>query len=239
MPNLVKMLYVRFFFTRSARGEAGISLINMALLIVITGLFMATAAHLFKVSQAYDRADKTDQALKTAHAAIMRFAALNGGRYPCPAPLTAAPNTPAFGIEENCAAPPVATALNLGVRIGALPARTLNLPDEAMLDGWDNRIVYAVSQGLAQAPPGAVLRPIVNNGAFPLTANANYVLAAPGEDARGAFSIDGVLKQPCNLASLAGENCDNDNTFTATLRSDTLNAGGALYFTARVVYFAN
>lgn len=85
------------------------------------------------------------------------------------------------------------------VAAGAVPVRTLNLPDEYAMDGWGRRIFYGVSAPLT-AVDGFSTTPVSNtasritinnvNGTA-ITSTAAYVLVSYGVNGHGAFPRDG------------------------------------------------
>jgi hypothetical protein len=154
--------------------------------------------------------------------ALKNFVAMEG-RLPCPAPLNAAPDASDFGKEA--AGPCEGGALASGtyrmvgrdgmpVRVGAVPVRTINVPDKMMMDGYGRRYVYAVTEKIAS--PGADIK--TDEGAIYIN-NQNgqsisdqsgliiYALMSPGTDDRGAFDEQGSLIAPCESGTVAGNNC--------------------------------
>ena len=55
---------------------------------------------MFDVYGQYESSANTDKHIDTVELAMTRFLSENG-RYPCPAPLNAAPDTAGFGIESS------------------------------------------------------------------------------------------------------------------------------------------
>lgn len=117
------------------------------------------------------------------------------------------------------------------IKIGTIPTRNLNLPDSYMVDGYGKRYIYAVTENLAS--PGANNN--ANLGAIDIIDSAGnslpkqrgyvkYIFFSPGVDDRGSYDVEGQLIQACNLAVLAGENCDfqsaapanRDSTFVSS-----------------------
>lgn len=138
-------------------------------------------------------------------------------------------------------------------RIGALPVRTLNLPDEFAVDGWGGMFTYAVVVTLATAKPtGAVTGPASRTGYHHDGGNiritdpagrslitpvdsAHYVILSHGADQMGARLLKGTsendLVLPCNgaLSGVQSENCNPsvgaDNHFIFTTTFSDLGAG--------------
>lgn len=115
---------------------------------------------------------------------------------------------------------PCAHAAQDGVQIGTIPTRTLNLPDSAMVDGWGNRLFYAVTtsltvpgQDIKIAPGQITIEDMNGNSATATPGNAALLLLSTGGDYRGAFSNTGVEVAPCAVDTASGENCNEDAKF--------------------------
>lgn len=114
------------------------------------------------------------------------------GRLPCPASLNLAPSSTSYGLE-NCS---IAVASGTGafggggIIVGAVPFRQLNLPMSISLDGWTNKINYAVTKNLTVAGTGA--------GQFGKTYTAAAIASTDGI---GGIEVrTGILEEPCVTA---------------------------------------
>lgn len=152
-------------------SRKGIGLIEMALFIGVTGMFLVAGAQLYHVSQINTKANATRTKVAQAQEAVNTYYFKNG-RLPCPAPRTAAEDTATYGKSVqisntrrpdvdpteptdpddyvyDCSAHAgvaVATAADgKDVQIGALPVRDLGLPAGADLDSFGHRLIYAVT----------------------------------------------------------------------------------------------
>jgi prepilin-type N-terminal cleavage/methylation domain-containing protein len=224
------------------KENQGFTLLELTFVILISGLILGSlsAALLVYIQEANIK--KTQSRLADVDKALQTFLSLNG-RYPCAAPLTAALNTATFGVEAdpgNCAAAAGGTSQTAGtagriVRIGALPVRTLNLPDDYEQDAWGNRFTFAVTEVLASAANfnianGAIF--VIDSAGAPNSVitpagSAHYVIVSHGKDGKGATSMGGVAGAACNAAALDGENCNGNATFRATM---TMGSGPAAGF---------
>jgi hypothetical protein len=108
-------------------------------------------------------------------------------------------------------------ARNYAIRIGGVPVRSLNLPDEFALDAWGNRFSYVVSTNLATpfdslaAMGYAPDRGVINITGFDDGVNppvslvnppgsAHYLIISHGPDGAGARSFEGIgFSSPCNV----------------------------------------
>lgn len=118
---------------------------------------------------------------------------------------------------------------NLRVRIGVVPI-TVNVPGEGlrqlvsgerMVDGWRNRLTYAVIEQMAMDGPtfnaagtGAIR--IQRRGGGPdVDGTARFIVLSHGPDGVGAYTATGAVRQPCGVGSDDDINCDGDNVFTS------------------------
>ena len=219
---------------------------------MIAGIFLVTAGQAAKVYLAGKVMHDTKTRLAAVTGALADYRTAHG-RMPCPASLTAAPGDVLFGVEDSstCSsgAPGAGTARvtntlpaavaagvvapNNTVRIGAVPFATLGIASEDSLDGWNNRLLYAVSEKLADtAVPyadtnGAIT--LLDNAPVPNVIGSNphhtaFMLVSMGRAGRGAYTAEGKLKggAPCSpAAGFAEENCDLSNaTFRSTVYAD-------------------
>jgi type II secretory pathway pseudopilin PulG len=82
--------------------------------------------------------------------------------------------------------------------MGTVPVRTLNLPDDYMLDQYANRLTYVVSATNSLDTVLNVLGSlggieVLNEMGDVLVANGNYVIFSHGPDGKGAFTADGNM----------------------------------------------
>lgn len=216
----------------NSQNQAGFTLIELSIVIIILSVTLAAFGAAFLQYLATAREKAVQSRVETVEEALGKFLALNG-RYPCAASLTDAPDTANFGreIATNCT-----TAGNVGgtfqtggtagrrVRIGGVPSRTLNLPDEYATDTYGMRLGYAVTEVLAspgtfQQDEGAISiidSATPGNSVVTPAGSAHYVVYSHGPDTAGAYTVQGVAGMGCNNAALDGENCDNNSIFRAT-----------------------
>lgn len=225
--------------------EAGFSLVETMLFILVCAIFVPLIFNLVEKKQKIERTEITQERLEAANDALLAYYEQTG-RYPCPASLTAPPDTQTFGVERvgNCDAPTgdgyylSQGRRDFNVVTGTLPVRTLGLPDEMMLDGWNKRLVYAVTANYTNLALSALQK----EGAITLTdgdetvvngnvrgnnstnerGNVVHAVVAFGEEKRGAYTFNGALLQACPASGIASENCNNDATLRHTVsRSDS------------------
>lgn len=202
--------------------ERGSSLIGVAILTVVMGALMSGGIFLLQNYQTIKSDQRTTDNAVSLETAIRDFVATQK-RYPCPAQLSVAPDEPGFG-QEDCSIADVAGSRGEGVKIGTVPVRTLNIPDKMMVDGYSKRQIYAVTSAMTAGTPdlknGLGSINIVDENGDSISSTAGYVVYAvvsPGEDNRGAYSMQGDLLEPCAAAGDASENCNLSNgTFVSS-----------------------
>ncbi|MFA5592821.1 MAG: prepilin-type N-terminal cleavage/methylation domain-containing protein [Micavibrio sp.] len=208
----------------------GFSLIELSVVLVLIGLLMAGAVSAFSLHLKRQQVVATKSNLTAAIDAIAAFRDKNG-YYPCPASGTATPP-----VATDCAAATApagtataSTATGQRVRIGVVPVSAPNkdgnmvqiLRGEQAVDGFKNRLAYAVVQTMATTPEayktaGAgsiVIKDSNNLSGAPLHEEAAFIVFSHGPDGAGAYTASGALNAPCNTSSIDGENCNGDAIF--------------------------
>lgn len=209
----------------------GFTLVEVAIVLVIGGILLAAASALLLSYMKKVQINTTRQKLEAIDEATQLFLNLNG-RLPCvanPADLLDSAN---FGVEiADCTTAPAAPGGRGGrlVRIGAVPVRTLNLPDDYIGDAWSGRFTYAVTEMLAvpgtydRDQGGVFVVDSANNPVINPAGSAHYVIVSHGPNNAGATSLQGGGVVPCIAGTLDEENCNADATFRSTLLLGTGN----------------
>ncbi len=201
--------------------QAGFSLIEMLIVLLIGGIIMLGAVTALKVYAEAAASALTHARMAAIDNAIGQYQ-LQNGHYPFPASLKAPVDDPAghYGVVGAVGTPgifrPVAVNSPNGGRvdIGTVPTRGLYLQDEDMTDAWGDRFIYAVTEKLTAS---ATYNPSKGNicvkdstgiqdVALP-ACQAYYVLISLGADRVGAYSSGSTIGRPCNAATLEGQNC--------------------------------
>lgn len=212
-----------------AQKNSGFTLIELTIVVVVMALLIAfffQGANTARIYYDYDQTEATiNEVTESLHAFAQRY-----GRYPCPADRTASYNSAEFGREIiDCQSRSDSAAMTVtpnthgtNVLIGGLPVRSLNLPDEAMYDGFNAQLVYAVSVGHVSAAddydtlintPGAITM-IAEDGLDPISETMQFAVLSLGADQRGAFGRDnGTEIELCAPNTQDAENCDGDAVF--------------------------
>jgi len=243
---------------RPRKTEKGFTLVEMAMVILITGVFLLSGIVLLHSYLRQSHIKTTQGRMQAIETAINSFYQANG-RLPCVASLTDLETAGTFGKEIGYPPPAdcrtaVAAGVSSGtgksgvnkVQVGAVPVRTLNLPDQDMTDAWNDNFIYAVTAPMASATlaSGAatgVFLPVTTGEITLLDSkghsvtnpagSAQYVLISNGADRVGAFS-GGIQLGACTAGTTETPNCNvspappSPVTFAKTLlNSDVVGAG--------------
>ena len=203
--------------------------LGFVLVSIFTLTLGATSAHATRLVT-------TDNNLAQAQTALMAYYSSHNNHLPCPAPRNVPLDGPGFGVSLTCSST-ATTKGELGdgtaraivkapynIRIGALPVRTLGLPDNLIEDGYGHLLVYAVTEKYADSnttisgmTEGEI--PVEDSSFNSLTAvpgTAAFVLVAPGSDGKGAYNTS-TGKQPhkCPATGILSYDCNDQGTFIA------------------------
>lgn len=246
---------------------SGFTLVELAIVLTIGGVIIASSSSMLLTYMRESRISETKARLTKIDNAIRQYLNVNG-KLPCPASTTAQMESMDFGWSKglDCnsttipgtyaltgrTAPPIPSG---SVKLGVVPVRDLNLPDSDMMDGWNNRIVYAVTARLTQADkfkPGDGAIFVKDAYGYPVQlpdGSAQYILISAGENGRGAFSsygsqqMTGVPQKRCPTSSSYVEynNCKytlgaSDATFTNAFSVSTTGSSSTSAFDDLVLY---
>lgn len=206
------------------KKTSGFSLVEVAIVLLIGSLLLAGASNALTTYLKQGRINTTTERLDLINAAIQQYLNVNK-KLPCPAPFDAPPDTATFGIEVNptdCRTAAYAGTFRVGgagseIRIGAVPVRSLNLPDQFVADGWKARYTYAVTEALATEgsfrQDGGKIAVVdsKDNTVVSPAASAQYVIISHGENKSGAYDISGTGLGNCNAGTLEEINCNRSS----------------------------
>jgi prepilin-type N-terminal cleavage/methylation domain-containing protein len=199
---------------------AGFTLIEMSIVVAIIAIIIAGTISMGNSMIASAQQANTNNKLDEIETALLSFRLANN-RLPCPtdATLTDIPaNSSTFGYEAgyvtanspttSCTggspaanfSSPIASVGGTTVAEGAIPVRTLNLPDEFQVDGWGRKFAYAVwtpatgtnaflTYGL-NPTCGAIT--VSNAGGGYRTQAGVYMLISYGPDGHGGYLKSGT-----------------------------------------------
>ncbi|MGB4106493.1 MAG: type II secretion system protein [Alphaproteobacteria bacterium] len=204
--------------------QSGMTLIDVAIAMVILGLIAVPMIGQYREWKYEKEKGTTTGNYAAINKAIADYYFENN-IYPCPADPTLGPGDLTYG-DSDCAA--AAVPGSPGVLIGAVPLATLKIPVETNLDGWSNKITYAVTTAMTDTVTWlpATLGALTVQGRLPsatqcggaigtIQSNAHYALVSHGPTGTGAFTAQGNPREACPAAgdSADAENCIPNNVF--------------------------
>lgn len=204
----------------------GFSLVEMSIGVVISSIVFISFMTMYVKFVQEDQEAITKQKLDIIEKAISNYAEKNAF-LPCPASLSAAPNSSAFGAATDCFQPTAAGTSEVGsgdnaVRVGGLPLKALGLDESYNYDGWKNRFTYAIGKNLAingeffaTYPLGGFNSIIVrdkNGNNLHTSSDVAYVVLSHGQKGSGATNLAGTSVNTCDV-SLEQQNCNGDGIF--------------------------
>jgi len=219
------------------RNIFGFSIPELAIFMVILSTSMAGIVSMLPSQKIGQDIDITNNNMNKIETAILTFYHKNGF-LPCPASRTLASDNVAYGVSTDCSANANGvtdiTPNSKSIRIGVVPTRTLNLPDDVALDAWGSKISYAIVKELGidlesfTTSNASSEDPfIINNSEgvklndFPTTLYTTHVLISHGKNKKGAYTNSGAMASICGNSGQDYENCNNNNTFVkGTLNKD-------------------
>lgn len=169
--------------TQRHQRIAGFTMLEMSVVLGIIALIAGAGINM--AAGAIKAADRvtTQERLNTIKLALDSFGKTYG-YLPCPADRNKTPRTAGFGIAVTSTPahpcnddPSDATKYEVksGIAIGALPVRTLGLPDSYAGDAWGNKMSYAVTAVLTTDPTSYVKSDGAINVKYGVTtANVNF-----------------------------------------------------------------
>ncbi len=213
----------------------GFSLIELAVVMVVTGLLLVGAIRAYTIYDAKSKMDRMNILMVTLDQTLQAYYKAER-RFPCPAPLNGSTAGNSFD-SENCAAGSILSVAGTNggqVLIGKIPAATLGLSNDYMRDIHGSYLTYAVTQSATVA--GGSVRGAINvreenidraagSSTFGQLVeienhnNITYLVTSAGPSKVGAYSYEGIQTIACSNNSKESENCDNDGVFLASLLS--------------------
>ena len=245
---------------RSITNDAGgFTLIELALVIAITGLLAGTYLPLANIWMNYKRQSITKDHIQEIREAMKQYMIRNG-HYPCPGPRVDVDTD--YPFAETCVlhANDIGSARKRGVYSiavdgeesvveGGVPYMRMNIPRSVIFDGWGNLFTYAVTSGLTNRKSAltnmTMNNSTSNNGAIAIInrsgksiikppRSALWAIVSHGRDGSGAYS--GQPKAPpsaCNVQHLDAKNCSHTGDYVV---DETSLAEGRQYYDDTVFY---
>jgi prepilin-type N-terminal cleavage/methylation domain-containing protein len=214
----------------------GFSLIELCIVMMISGLLLSGFLHVQSASQQKQRYDTTKMRLRDIRTALTLYV-VTRGHLPCPA-------SPSGDYSaDQCADSGAGPGKDVGryninptrmptspldeVWTGIIPMQELRFDREQIQDGWGNRFTYAVSRRLTLPSsmrgnplPLGIISVVDENGNSMLDkpGTGRYVVLSHGPTGAGAW-LPGGGRKPCTEKTLDGQNCLGLNVFVLTPES--------------------
>ena len=239
----------------------GYTLIELCISLTVLGTLITGATSAIHAYVRKQENEQTSTAVQNMALQVAAYRTANG-HYPCPAAFNLPRSSPNYGYATDCTNTAVSTGTCAGgicvalsqrtltgldidndgiidppqqprVRIGWIPFRTLNIPEEFAQDAFGSQIAYAVTE--VQARPynynpqagGISIVDENNNSRITPPGSADFAVFSPGQDRMGAYAKGIASNVPCNLSSLDGENCDwSAGVVNAVFRQGTFSTAG-------------
>ena len=145
-------------------NNKGFNLIVMSIIVLVMSIIMSATISFYNLKNVKEKVQDTESKFKTIDLAIRKYADENG-RLPCPAPLNCTVSdgcsnssysigfengSPVANIDGNCAniSGGIFKNSDSSVYYGGIPASTLGLSSDFLVDSWGNKITYMVSSNL-------------------------------------------------------------------------------------------
>ncbi|MEK7801451.1 MAG: hypothetical protein AAB276_03260, partial [Pseudomonadota bacterium] len=183
-------------------NQGGYTLLMMAMSLMVIGVISVGGLQAYNIYSVKQKLALNEKRVADIIQKVQAYRQLYG-RLPCPASLDAARNSAAYGQESNCAdVATIATGNCVGgicvvagarplvsprVRIGAIPFRVLQADESEVVDAYNNRMLYAVTETLGVAATYSELAgsiDIRNENAASIinpVGSANFVILSAGE----------------------------------------------------------
>lgn len=204
------------------KGSGGFTLVELALVMIISGLMLSVIAAAYKAQLNSDQQEILYERSQEIQGALFEYLA-NAKRYPCPANPTLGPSDANYG-KEDCAYKVVATtrdANNDGaldnVLIGSLPFEDMGaflfnseLTAGDTIDPWGHKFLYAVTQNLTDAGKyndfWGTIRVVdeYGNSIIQPTDSVHAVIISHGKNGKGSYTISGQAVENFNLLTPPG-----------------------------------
>lgn len=210
--------------------ECGFTLLEMAIVLVIVGLFVTGMFMPLSKQKDLNNMIETRKKMTVINEAILGFAIVNG-RLPCPADATIKSNTNDAGLEQVVGG----SCIRL---YGSIPWATLGVSE---VDAWGRRFSYRVSTSFSDdytisktVSPPSTCTDSPEHSSFALCSEGDinvsdvsgassiliasklpFVVISHGENGYGAYTTEGLQFEKDKVSALESNNTNNDASFTS------------------------
>ena len=254
---------------RHSAKQSGFTLLELSIVLIIIALVtgMSIASGVALISSG--RVMATEKKISEIEKALMQYRVANN-RLPCPGDITLTSSSANFALEAGsgstcttgtgacrnntvagtCVGTAITPAANFGATgatntnatsaEGALPVLTMGLPLDFMVDGWGNRLRYAVDEKMTAYNAFTTVSIGCNTGAITVkdangTARSTgsiYALVSHGPNGHGSYTPKGVILNAGSANAKEQTNCHCNSTGTTTTTSGTQTTDAATYYQA-------
>ena len=215
---------INSFIKRIRNNISAFSLLELSIVMLVISI---TATGLMNVAMQATSDDAEEETIERMEIIAKHIALFvkNNERIPCPANGTLSDTAALYGIEQRNSTRDIEFDHRMGttnivsagvigcnnghgssgnMHIGVIPTRTLNLPDEYMVDGWNKRFSYAVdtifTNDICDGNNFTDCFRFTENGTLDIgntqngseyTSEAVYIIISHGENNHGAFPKNG------------------------------------------------
>lgn len=204
-------------------------MIELAAVIAIIAVLMGSAISAGMRGNESAKISTTQSKLYKVEEALVAFLKVNK-RLPCPAQASLASSNASYGAEDCTNTAQSACGggdCDANLRVGIVPAATLGLPPEMMLDAWDRRITYAVSLPFTDKTKlvgaSGVIKVLGYADTVTKTTTGAYALLTHGKNGHGAWPKEGgTTRVNAGVSSGAevqhGDTIASEKSFDKTFR---------------------
>jgi hypothetical protein len=199
-------------------NNKGIGLIILTAVVLALGLIVAVLLEYVNIDLSLGKNKKTVDKIEEIRKAVKKFTKVNG-RFPCPASFKDIPTSEDFGLEQRdddneiCygSASDDGIIINStdGTYYGTVPVRTLGLPDDYMVDKWNNKMGFiipsefvsdnAMNQIFAQSPSEGSLKIDTDSDNSADISTGVYAVISYGREAKGAVALESAFEPDTTL----------------------------------------
>jgi prepilin-type N-terminal cleavage/methylation domain-containing protein len=224
----------------------GFTLVEMSVVLVVIALItaMGLAAGLDSIEST--RRVSTEKKLDVIEKALFTYRE-KYGRLPCPASSTLAATDANYGLAAtnlgNCfgGTPSADTVSSVAgepaVPQGAVPVRTLNLPDEFMFDGWKQKFRYDVTPEMTNyfafvnsSPYDSCATTVVDHSGADMPIKVVYSLISYGSNGLGAYLKTGAQNGVAGASAAENTNIRATNSANSVRIKNGVSGTGNSYF---------
>lgn len=224
----------QFFGFAALVDDAGIALLNTALILIVAGIIGGAFAQYYGIMRKQETVKTLDNNMDIVRAALSDYVIDDPSddtdpdlqRFPCPAPLAGVSGSVGYGSAnayDDVTSPSECDDTDIlvltgtdgsDVYMGRVPAQTLGLDVKFMIDAYGNHMTYAVSQNVIQPdaidPAGAGIAQgsieIIDHNDNIIFSSAEFALISHGPNGSGTTSISGT-----SLGCTAGTTGERQN----------------------------